>query len=172
MCDISLCVCVCLCVCKGLSKLRRGAGSANRCGGLSYSQRLPCVRLSTDSRLLTPLSSLLPAPSILFLLPPLPTGAVCLLFAHAFGIDFYAVIIFSKRLTMSLNRGCVSVWGWGLGLLLLLPLPLCEVRGGVPHVVGVAYSVCFFPESCINSNNEVSPTRLKKYKLNCAFMLF
>lgn len=41
-------------------------------------------------------------------LSSLLVGDVCLLFAHALGIDFYAVIIFSKRLTMSPNQE----WGW------------------------------------------------------------
>lgn len=66
---------------------------------------------------------------------------------------------------------CLAGVGVGVAVVGLL-LPLCVRLEEGPHVVGVAFSVCFFPESCINSNNEVSPTRLKKYKLNCAFMLF
>jgi len=52
--------------------------------------------------------------------------SVCLLSAHAFGIDFYAVIIFSKRLTMSPGLYGVhsykSLWGSSIAT----PQPVCS----------------------------------------------
>lgn len=80
-------------------------------GGLG---QIPCVRIPRCQRLRT----------------------VCLLSAHAFGIDFYAVIIFSKRLTMSPVR--YPIWG--------------AYRSGAGTTASTAT-----PPVCLRGNNEVSP---------------
>lgn len=147
MCDISVCVPVCVCVKDWASCVGEQAARIAVEASLPHTTAMcaPLDRLSTPQSPLyfSPLSS--PHPTPLLLSPAVPTGAVCLLFAHAFGIDFYAVIIFSKRLTMSLNRGCVSGWDWGWGCCGgAVVATVCEARGGASCCRGRVQCL-FFP---------------------------
>lgn len=153
MCDIFVCVCVCV------KDWASWVGKPCRPLSVAFPPYAMCVRLF-------PLS----APARSRLLHRQLALSVCA--SHTrLELIFMLWLYFRKGWRWAwIEAGCLPCSARFLSGAGVVAATVCGWRG-VPHqCCRGRYSVCFCPKS--SSNNEVSPTRLKKYKLNCAFMLF